>query len=92
MVQCAQSDIKKKDSFFKGQYERLVVRRGHNRAKVAVAHSMFIAIWHILKYDEEYKDLGKDYYNKRNTEKKASFYLKKFKELGWQSTTVPALP
>ena len=92
MVQCAQSAIKKKDSFFKAQYERLVVRRGHNRAKVAVAHSMIIAIWHILKYDEEYKDLGKDYYNKRNTEKKAAFYLKKLKELGWESPTVPELP
>jgi len=44
LIQCAQAAIKKKDSFFKAKYERLTVRRGNNRAKVAVAHSIIIAI------------------------------------------------
>jgi transposase len=85
LVQCAQSAVKKKGSFFKAQYERITVRRGKNRAKVAVAHSMIIAIWNILKYNTSFKDLGEDYYIKRNPEKKITFYLKKLKDLGWQS-------
>jgi hypothetical protein len=52
---------------------------------------MIIAIWHILKYGIPYKDLGGDYYNKRNTEKKTAFYMKKLLELGW-NPTVPAIP
>lgn len=90
ITQCAQSAIKKKDSFFRAQYDRLVVRRGHNKAKVAVAHSMIIAIWHILKYGKPFKDLGSDYYNHRNTEKKIDFHMKKLKELGWKPP-VPVL-
>jgi transposase len=88
LVQCAQSAIRKKGSFMRAQYERLVVRRGANRAKVAVAHSMIIAIWHMLKEGAEYVDLGSDYYNRFNTEKKIAMYLKKLEELGCH--TIPA--
>lgn len=85
MIQCAQSAARKKDSFYKAQYERLTVRRGPKRAKVAVAHSMIIAIWNMLKFDSSFKDLGVNYYIKHNPEKKIGFYLKKLMELGWQS-------
>jgi len=45
IVQCAVVAVKNKNSYFYAQYQRLVVRRGKNRAIVAVAHSMMIAIW-----------------------------------------------
>jgi len=89
MVQCAQSAISKKGTYLRAQYDRLVVRRGKNRAKVAVAHSMMIAIWYMLKHDMDYCDLGGDYYNKFNPEKKIAMHLKKLAELGW-SPSIPA--
>lgn len=89
MVQCAQSAVLKKGTFLRAQYDKLVVRRGKNRAKVAVAHSMIIAIWHMLKRGEDYHDLGGDYYNKFNPEKKIAMHLKKLTELGW-SPPIPA--
>ena len=61
LIQCAQAAKKNTDSFFYAQYQRLVVRRGKNRATVAVAHSMLIAIYHVLK-GENFRDLGSDYY------------------------------
>ena len=82
MIQCAQAAIKKKDTFFRAQYDRLVVRREANRAKVVVAHFMLIAIWHMLKYDTPFKDLVADYYNEFNLEKKIAFHIKKIKDLG----------
>ncbi len=82
LIQCAKSAQKDKDSFFHAQYQRLVVRRGSNRATVAVAHSMLIAIYHMLKDQVPFKDLGSDYYTKFNTEKKVNYYLKKLQELG----------
>jgi len=88
LVQCAQSATNTKDTFFRAQYDRLVVRRGKNRAKMAVAHSMITAIWHMLKYESDYIDLGGDYYNRFNPEKKINMYLKKLRELGW----VPTVP
>ena len=82
LIQCAKSAIKNKDSFFHAQYQRLVVRRGANRATVAVAHSMLIAIYHILKDGVPFKDLSSDYYTKFNTEAKARYYMRKLLDLG----------
>lgn len=82
LIQCAKSAVKNKDSFFHAQYQRLVVRRGANRATVAVAHSMLIAIYNMLKNKVPFKDLGSDYYTKFNTEAKAKYYMKKLQALG----------
>ena len=82
LIQCAKSAKTNKESFFYAQYQRLVVRRGANRATVAVAHSMLIAIYHMLKDNVPYKNLGSDYYTKFNTEKKANYHVKKLHELG----------
>ena len=48
LIQCAKAAKSNTDSFFHAQYQRLVVRRGANRATVAVAHSMLIAIYYML--------------------------------------------
>lgn len=81
LVQCSQSAKKSKNSFFAAQYQRLVVRRGKNRATVAVAHSMLIAIYHILS-GHEFRDLGSDYYNQFNRDKKINSYVKQLSKLG----------
>jgi transposase len=81
LVQCAQSAKKNKNSFFSAQYQRLVVRRGKNRATVAVAHSMLIAIYHVLN-GAEFKDLGSDYYTQFNREKKIHSHVKQLSKLG----------
>ena len=74
IVQCAVVAVKNKDSYFHVQYQRLVVRRGKNRAVVAVAYSMLIAIYHVLR-GNDYHDLGVDYYNSFNTQKKIHSFL-----------------
>lgn len=88
LIQCAQIAKRTKGSFFKAQYERLVVRRGKNRATVAVAHSMLIAVYHMLKDNVPFVDLGENYYSQFNTERKVNHYLKKLEELGWSAPIV----
>ena len=83
LIQCATSAINKKDSFFHAQYQRLVVRKGRNKAIVAVAHSMLIAIYHVLS-GCEYRDLGSEYYIRFNKENKIRSHLKQLEKLGWQ--------
>ena len=72
-----------KNTYFSAQFHRISAHRGKKRAYVAVAHSMLIAIYHILKDGVKYQDLGADYYNQFNKERKINAYLKKLKELGW---------
>lgn len=83
LVQCAKSAVKNKDLFYYAQYQRLMVRKGKNRATVAVAHSMLISIYHMLKNNMEYNELGSNFYNQFNTQKKANSYIKKLEQLGY---------
>ena len=83
LVECAQSAVQRKDSFFYAQYQRIAMRRGKKRAKLAVAHSILIAIYYMIKENKEYEELGANFYNKFNKEKKANAYMKKLKELGY---------
>ena len=84
LIVCAHSAVRNKNSFFYAQYKRISSRRGAKRAFVAVAHSMLIAIYYMLKEDKVFKDLGADYYHKFNKEHKINSYLKKLRELGWE--------
>lgn len=90
LVVCAHSAVKVKSSYFYAQFQRISARRGKKRAYVAVAHSMLIAIYHILKDNTPFVDLGPEYYNQFNKERKINVYLKKLKALGWESDTAAA--
>ena len=83
LIECAKVAVKKTDSFLHAQYQRLVVRRGKNRSTVAVAHTMLISIYHMLKDNTPFKDLGVNYYNKFNTQSKINHHLKKLEQLGY---------
>jgi transposase len=81
LTQSAQSAKRKKDSFFHAQYNRLVAGRGKNKATMAVAHSMLIAIFFVLS-GNEFKDLGADYYTSFNRKKKINSHVKQLSRLG----------
>ena len=90
LSQSATSAIKNKNSFFHAQHQRLVVRKGSNKATIAVAHTMLIAIYHMLS-GKEFKDLGADYYSQFNKEKKIWSHLKQLQKLGWTPPEVKAV-
>lgn len=54
---------------------------------MAIAHSMLIAIYHVLKDGVVFNDMGAVYYNQFNKERKINAYLKKLKALGWEQPT-----
>ncbi len=88
LIVCAHSAVKNKKSYFAAQFARISAHRGSRRAYVAVAHSMLVAIYHILKDGVAFRDLGADYYNQFNKEHKINAYLKKLKALGWEAPVV----
>ena len=55
---------------------------------MAVAHSMLIAICHVLKEGVPFRDLGADYYDGFRREHKIRSCLKRLQALGWE----PELP
>ena len=85
-----QPSVRVKDSFFSAQFARISAHRGAKRAYVAVAHSMLISIYHILSDGEIFKDLGSNYYNNFNKERKANSMVKKLKAFGYDVTIAAA--
>jgi len=81
LTQCAKGAVKNKKTFFSAQYSRIVSHRGKNRATMAVAHSMAIAIYFVLQ-GNSFNDLGADYYNQFNREKKINSHIKQLSKLG----------
>ena len=81
LTQSAKSAKANKKSFFSAQYSRLVSHRGKNRATMAVAHSIIIAIYFVL-CGNQFKDLGADYYTQFNRDKKINSHVKQLSKLG----------
>ena len=90
LITCAHAAVKVKGSFFSAQFARISAHRGSKRAYVAVAHSMLIAIYHVLSTGEVYRDLGSNYYNQFNKERKANSMVKRLKALGYEVTLATA--
>lgn len=82
LVECARSAIRNKKSYFYSRYQRIAARRGGKRALIAVAHSMLIAVYHILKELQPYKELGYDYYDTWNHEKIIQRNIRSLERLG----------
>lgn len=90
LILCAHASVRSKKTYFHAQFERISARRGKKRAYVAVAHSILIAIYHVLTGTDGFVDLGADYYNQFNKERKINAYLKKLSSLGWNPPAVAA--
>jgi transposase len=82
----------KTDTFLGERYRRLVRRRGHQRALVAVARSILVIVWHLLADpDARYIDLGSDYYTTRlDPDRKTRDLVRQLHALGHTVTLTPA--
>jgi transposase len=65
LIESANAAARSKNTYLRAQYEQIKRRRGHKKAIAAVAHSILIAAYHVLKDDVPYHDLGGDYFARR---------------------------
>jgi transposase len=72
------------------QHARLMKRRGMGRAQVAVAHSMLVSAYWMLKRDEPYHDLGADWHHRRNDETHTRRLVTQLEHLGHHVIIDPA--
>jgi transposase len=90
LIEAAKAAARTKDTYLAAKYRHVARRRGPNKATVAVAHAITIAIWHILTTGETYQDLGSDYFEKRrDPEREAQHLVRKLAQLGYQATLEP---
>lgn len=93
LVEAALGASRTKKSYFRAQYLRIAAKRGKMKALVAVAHSLIVVIYHILKFGKPFQDLGADYFDRRNPVKVVNRLAKRIANLGYsvQITPLPVL-
>jgi transposase len=89
LVQAAHAASRTKDNYLAAQFRRLAARRGKKRAAIAVAHSILVIAYHMLRDGTEYRELGGDYFDKRNKAQLQRNLVKRLEGLGLQVTLEP---
>lgn len=75
-------------SVFASKYQSLVIRRGHKKAIVALAHKLIRTIYVILARREPYRDSGIDYHAAA-VSKNAPRWIRALKQFGYWPTKTP---
>jgi len=83
LVECAWSASHAKNTYFAAQYRRIASRRGKKRALVAVGHTILVTIYHVLKNNTSFVELGNDYFDKLNSNRLERYYIKRLERLGY---------
>lgn len=82
LVQAAWAASHKKNSYFQEHARNLMHRRGRKRGLVAVAHSLLIVIYHMLKEQTDYCDLGPHFLNQLRAKHLIRFHVRRLQNLG----------
>ena len=86
LVQAAHTVARSKNNYLDAQFRRLAARRGKKRAAVAVARSILVIVYHMIRHGTTYTDLGVDYFDKRNQAQTERRLIKRLEQLGYTVT------
>jgi transposase len=81
-----------KGTYFSAQFHRLAARRGKKRALIAVAHSVLVTAYHMLKFKRHYNELGADFFDQINRDKVRHRLVGRLKKLGFEVTLTSTRP
>ena len=75
-----------KDNYLSAQYHRLARRIGKQRAIVAVSHSVLVIIYHLLRDNQDYHDLGPQFFATLDTDRQRDTAVRRLQALGYTVT------
>jgi transposase len=83
LTQCAWAAARSRDTYLATQFWRLARRIGKKKAAVAVGHSILVICWHLLTNDNDYADLGGDYFTRHNPDRQRDRLIAQLQALGY---------
>ncbi len=89
MVQAAHAAVKCKGTYLRAIYHRLVQRRGHKKAIIAIAHKILKAAYYILSKREPYQELGANYLHQHHSQQLLKRMCRRFSQLGYHVSLTP---
>lgn len=86
LVEAALAATRTRDSYFSAQYARIMRRRGHRKAVIAVAHSILVIAYHLLSRGKTYEELGRKFFEQRDKEAIQRRCTQQLERLGFKVT------
>jgi len=83
LVEAAHGAARSKNTYLGEQYRRLARRIGKKKALIAVAHSILVIIYHLLKEGKTYQELGSMYFEERERDALKRRALRNLERLGY---------
>jgi transposase len=83
LVEAAHGAAHSKNTYLGEQYRRLARRIGKKKALIAVAHSILVIIYHMLKEEKTYYELGSTYFEEREHDAVKRRALRSLERLGY---------
>lgn len=90
LVEAARAASRSKGTYLAAQYGRLAARRGSQRAAVAVAHSILVSFYYMVRDAQAYQDLGHAYFVDRDRHGAERRFVRGLEQLGYHVTLQPA--
>ena len=86
----AWSVARSRGTYLAALYHRLARRRGKQKAAVAVAHSVLVSAYHMLRDGVPYADLGPDHFDRADAARIQQHHVRRLQQLGYAVTLSPA--
>jgi transposase len=86
----AWSVARSRGTYLAALYHRLARRRGKQKAAVAVAHSVLVSAYHMLRDGVPYADLGPDHFDRADAARIQQHHVRRLQQLGYAVTLTPA--
>jgi transposase len=90
LLRATLTEAARSQTYLGAQYRRIARRRGGKRAAIAVAHSILVLCYHIIKDGTTYEDLGPNYFDERDKEKVIRRCTQRIEQLGKHVTVTDA--
>ena len=89
LVEAAWAAARSTDTYLSALYKRLLPRKGEKRALVAVAHSILVAAYYMLKRGQDYLEPGPAYFDQLHPERTVNQLVKRLARLGFNASLTP---
>lgn len=86
MIQAALNVSRNSNSYYGAMYRRLCKRGSKERALVAVAHALLVAVYHMLQDGTFHQDLGANYFDERRRQQSVRNAVRHLQRLGYKVT------
>jgi transposase len=92
LVEAAHAATHSKDCYLSAQYHRLVLRRGAKKATIAVGHTILVIVYHVLADEQDYQELGGNYFDEQDRLAVQKRLVHRLEKLGYEVTLTPTSP